>query len=184
LIKMIKAILMDFGDTIVVEEEGKRLSDMELKPVAGAGKFLEEFSSVPIMIISNTIHSNHRDIEKLLEELGFIRHIRRVITSLDFGSPKPDPGIYQSALEPLGVKPNEAVMIGDRMDVDIEGAHRAGIVSIHLHWRSRHDDKKAPSLVEPTYRVASFAEASKVLRKLMPGGSCTPDPSTANRSGA
>ena len=167
--RMIKALLMDFGDTIVVEEEGKRLSDMELTPVKGVDKFLQEFSSLPIVIISNTIHSGHEDIERLLDELGFLRFIRKVITSLDTGVAKPDPRIFKFALEYLDLKPEDVMMIGDRMDVDIEGANRAGIANIHLHWRSRHDNKMASSQLTPTYCVKTFEESAEIVRKLSKG---------------
>jgi len=163
---MIKAIFMDFGDTVVVEEEGKKLSDMKLEPVKGVGKFLEEFSSkIPIIIISNTIHSREGDILKLLKELGFLNYIRKVVTSLDFGVEKPDPRIYQSALSLLELAPEEAIMIGDRIDTDILGAKEAGMKSIHLHWRERHDGEAKNSTAQPTYQFASFDEISKFLRK-------------------
>ena len=162
---MIKAIFMDFGDTIVVEEEGKRLSDMELRSVDGAAAFMKEFSKVPIVIISNTIHSSHTDIERLLTELGLLQHVRKVITSLDFGVPKPDPRIFQAALDVVKVKAAEAIMIGDRVDMDILGADRAGIPSIHLHWRARHDDKIALARVQPTYRAENYEQVSQILKK-------------------
>lgn len=38
---------------------------------------------------------------------------------------KPDPGIFHSALDRLG--PGRALMIGDRLDSDLAGAHAAGI---------------------------------------------------------
>jgi ribonucleotide monophosphatase NagD (HAD superfamily) len=38
---------------------------------------------------------------------------------------KPDPGIFRSALDRLG--PGRALMIGDRIDSDLAGAHAAGI---------------------------------------------------------
>ncbi|MBI4398522.1 MAG: HAD family hydrolase [Candidatus Omnitrophica bacterium] len=161
---MIKALLMDFGDTIVVEEEGKRLSDMALCPVPGVRDFLEEFSRLPIVIVSNTIHSNSRDIRQLVRQLGLNQYIHSITTSMDCGAAKPDPRIFHSALEPLGVRAAESVMIGDRMDVDIEGARRAGIKSIHLFWRARHEKKRPSCDIQPDARVENYEELSRVLR--------------------
>jgi 4-nitrophenyl phosphatase len=40
---------------------------------------------------------------------------------------KPEPGLFHIGLHRLGgLPPTEAVMIGDRLDTDIAGAHRAG----------------------------------------------------------
>ena len=40
---------------------------------------------------------------------------------------KPQPGIYRQALARLGVAPEHAVMLGDRLETDILGGHRAGL---------------------------------------------------------
>lgn len=43
---------------------------------------------------------------------------------------KPEPGIYQQALTRLGVAASDAVMVGDRLETDILGGHRAGLRTI------------------------------------------------------
>ncbi|MBQ6322803.1 MAG: YqeG family HAD IIIA-type phosphatase [Lachnospiraceae bacterium] len=43
---------------------------------------------------------------------------------------KPDPAAYLEACRRLGVRPDQAVMIGDQLFTDIRGANRAGIDSI------------------------------------------------------
>ncbi|MBA3689110.1 MAG: HAD-IIA family hydrolase [Chloroflexi bacterium] len=43
---------------------------------------------------------------------------------------KPEPGIFSAILERAGVRPEEAVAIGDNPDADIVAAHRAGMRSI------------------------------------------------------
>jgi 4-nitrophenyl phosphatase len=40
---------------------------------------------------------------------------------------KPEPGIFEAALQHLGVSPAETVMVGDRLETDILGGHRAGL---------------------------------------------------------
>jgi len=159
---------MDFGDTIVVEEEGKQLSDMQLCPVNGVEDFLKEFSEqVTIVILSNTIHSREDDIRKLIEQLGFISYIDKIITSLDMGVAKPDPKIYEIALQQLNLKADEVLMIGDRLDTDILGAEKANILSLHLHWRDRHDEKSKSVEVHPTYKAENYTEVKNILRPLV-----------------
>ncbi len=43
---------------------------------------------------------------------------------------KPQPGIFQQALAILGARAEETVMLGDRLETDILGAHRAGLKTI------------------------------------------------------
>lgn len=43
---------------------------------------------------------------------------------------KPEPGIFEAALNHLGVTAAEAVMVGDRLETDILGGHRAGLRTI------------------------------------------------------
>ncbi|HFQ95492.1 MAG TPA: HAD family hydrolase [Anaerolineae bacterium] len=43
---------------------------------------------------------------------------------------KPQPGIFRQALAILGAQPEETVMLGDRLETDILGAHRAGLKTI------------------------------------------------------
>jgi len=43
---------------------------------------------------------------------------------------KPETGIFQQALAILGSRPEETVMLGDRLETDILGGHRAGLKTI------------------------------------------------------
>lgn len=45
---------------------------------------------------------------------------------------KPDPRIFLAACEDLGLEPSEVAYVGDRPDVDAEGAARAGLTGIWL----------------------------------------------------
>jgi len=46
---------------------------------------------------------------------------------------KPDPAIFQRALEQLGVRPEQAVMVGDNYAHDIEGAAQVGMQTIWVN---------------------------------------------------
>jgi ribonucleotide monophosphatase NagD (HAD superfamily) len=43
---------------------------------------------------------------------------------------KPERAMFAAILESTGVRPDEALMVGDNPDSDIAGAHRAGIPSL------------------------------------------------------
>jgi putative hydrolase of the HAD superfamily len=48
------------------------------------------------------------------------------------GKKKPDPEIFNYALKVGGVRPPEAVMIGDSLEADVEGALNVGMHAIHF----------------------------------------------------
>ncbi|MBE5901352.1 MAG: HAD family hydrolase [Lachnospiraceae bacterium] len=67
-----------------------------------------------------------------MQQHGILQFIDLVIASAEEGVAKPDPRIYQIALERSGCKPENAVMIGDRIDNDIVPAKRMGIKTIWI----------------------------------------------------
>ena len=55
----------------------------------------------------------------------------KMIISAEVGAAKPEPKIFQIALEQFGVKPNEAVFVDDFL-INIEGCEKVGIKGIHF----------------------------------------------------
>lgn len=55
----------------------------------------------------------------------------KMIISAEVGVAKPEPKIFQIALEQFGVKPNEAVFVDDFL-INIEGCEKVGIKGIHF----------------------------------------------------
>ncbi|MBN1161387.1 MAG: HAD family hydrolase [Dehalococcoidales bacterium] len=78
------------------------------------------------------ISNIERDMTATLEKLGLASRLDSVVTSQDAGFTKPQPEIFNYALDKAGVKPDEAVYIGDQYQVDVIGAERAGMKGILL----------------------------------------------------
>jgi epoxide hydrolase-like predicted phosphatase len=55
----------------------------------------------------------------------------KMIISAEVGAAKPEPKIFQIALEQFGVMPNEAVFVDDFL-INIEGSEKVGIKGIHF----------------------------------------------------
>ncbi len=62
---------------------------------------------------------------------------------------KPEPTMYQIALELLGGSPAQTLMIGDRLETDIAGAHNAGTRSVLLLTGVSRRDELADSPYQP-----------------------------------
>lgn len=86
-----------------------------------------------------------------------------IVASAEEGCEKPDLKIFEIALERADCKPEEAVMIGDRLDNDIAPANKMGMKTIWVRqgfakYQSASSDKE-----QPTYTVDSIADLAEVL---------------------
>lgn len=68
--------------------------------------------------------------EKRLESWGLMKYIKLVVASAEEGVAKPDSEIFLRALKRADCLPENAFMIGDRIDNDIEPANRLGMRTI------------------------------------------------------
>lgn len=71
-------------------------------------------------------------VEEALEAAGLRHYFDVVIDSAVVGVEKPDPRIFQAALDRLGVVPEEALYVGDLYQVDVVGARAAGMEAVLL----------------------------------------------------
>ena len=82
-----------------------------------------------------------------------------IVLSEEVGCQKPNPRIYEEALRMNGVSAEEAVMIGDSWNSDIQGAINAGIDQI---WIRKSQDP-LPEGQSATYIVKSLDEVMEIL---------------------
>ena len=55
------------------------------------------------------------------------------VSSSEHGLMKPHPSIFAAALQLAGVRPEEALMVGDNLKQDVDGAIRAGMRGVLIH---------------------------------------------------
>jgi putative hydrolase of the HAD superfamily len=66
-----------------------------------------------------------------------IRNYFKTITNSEMvGVKKPNPRIFNFALDSANANPDESVMIGDSLEADIEGAHNIGMETIYFDYRN------------------------------------------------
>lgn len=74
----------------------------------------------------------------------FVAHheldVDAIVGSRAHGYVKPHPTIFQAALEQLGLAPADAVMVGDSLEEDVEGAQALGMRAILMDRQERHPD--------------------------------------------
>ena len=151
----LQGVFFDVGNTLVMEEPGLHLWEMQLQPVAGAVETLTLLHArYRLGVISNTVGSGDAEVAEVLEKVGLRGMIDALVTSRDFGRSKPDPSIYREAARRLGVPLELTCMVGDRLDTDIAGALRAGIPGVWL----QHPGSAAIDGITPTHTIQRLTE--------------------------
>ena len=70
-----------------------------------------------------------------------IRSYFKTITNSEMvGVKKPNPKIFNFALELANAIPRESIMIGDSLEADVEGAAKIGMDTIHFDYKNLHNN--------------------------------------------
>lgn len=75
--------------------------------------------------------------QQKIQAMGIADYFSVILVSAEEGVHKPNPEIFQRAANRLGVKPNEAIFVGDNPKADVEGAQGFGMKAIWKraeHW--------------------------------------------------
>lgn len=92
--------------------------------------------------------------EDRLEKWGIMKYIDLVIASAEEGVSKPNPKIFEIALQKAKCKSDKAIMIGDRIDNDIVPAKKLGMRTIWVkqgfggYWQITGDAEKPDHMIE------------------------------------
>lgn len=82
-------------------------------------------------IITNGFHGvQHNKLQKS----GLMPYFSSVTTSEEVGLKKPNPVIFQKALEKAQAKPQESLMVGDTFEADILGAEAVGMYTLFYNY--------------------------------------------------
>ncbi|MDM2963382.1 pyrimidine 5'-nucleotidase [Citrobacter sp. CK201] len=97
-----------------------------------------------------------------LERTGLRDRFDLLVISEEVGVAKPDPRIFDYALEQAGSPDRSRVlMVGDTAESDILGGINAGLSTC---WLNAHH-REQPAGIEPTWTVASLSELEQLLCK-------------------
>lgn len=110
--------------------------DMWTRPAPGAAEGLARLggTGAKLAIVSNA----DGQVERILSDLEICQvgegpgtPVDAVLDSHVVGVAKPDPRIFEIALEELGVEPERAAHVGDIVGADVEGARASGVHPLH-----------------------------------------------------
>lgn len=158
-----------FGDPISAARAGEIADAYRLayctdwRAVPGAGDLLRALRACHLRlgVVTNNLVSEQ--VQKM-ERLGFSPLVDALVVSEEVGSIKPDPRIFHVALERLGTRREDAVMVGDAWQADIVGAGRAGIAAV---WLDRQGQGVPDPAVPLAARLAALEPVEEVAEKLV-----------------
>jgi putative hydrolase of the HAD superfamily len=113
-------------------------------------------AGIRIGLISNT----QRCLASFQSHFELQGLIAATVSSFEHGRMKPHPSIFTAALERLAVPAVDAVMVGDSVRQDIEGALGAGMRAVLLH-RGDNPPARAAELGVPV--IKSLRELPPLL---------------------
>ncbi len=140
-----------FGDTVLKLGAVKPKWEPSLEVLyADAQDVLEALHKrYKIGIIANQVPG----CQERLKKMGIARFVDLVVSSAEAGVSKPDPKIFQIALLKSGCQPQNALMIGDRIDNDILPANRLGMRTVWVkqgygqYWKIRNAEESPDASV-------------------------------------
>ncbi len=95
-----------------------------------------------------------------LDDWGIGKYFYLVIASAEEGIEKPNPKIFQIALDRANCLPENAIMVGDRIDNDIIPAKQLGMKTV---WIKQGFAAYQPDSGIADYTVNTLKETSKIL---------------------
>jgi len=135
---MWRAALQRYGieDEALAKRLAARFDELRLERVELFPESLPVLTSLrgkyKMAVITNGFAETH---ERKIAQLELHRFFDVVVLAGELEMAKPDPAVFAHAMELVGVGPDESVMVGDRYDRDIEGAHAAGMRAIWIRVR-------------------------------------------------
>lgn len=103
------------------------------------------------------ISNSHRCLASFQEHFELRGLITAAVSSSEHGYMKPHPSIFEAALTLVGVEASRALMVGDSVAHDIDGARRVGMRGILVH----RSDAPTPAAGVPVIR--SMAELPALI---------------------
>jgi FMN phosphatase YigB (HAD superfamily) len=164
------AILFDLGDVIMQEvtelrDDDGNTTSADLVPEMGEALRVIKKSVHKMGLVADTRSKtawnvlHQHDLYDLFDAFGISEQV---------GCEKPDPRIFRSVLDALGIASGDyarVLMVGNNLVRDVRGANRLGLVSVWFHWNDRY--LADPDFVDvPAHEVHSAHELTGLIRQI------------------
>ena len=113
-------------------------------------------------LVANSWPDPARLLRADVQAFGLADLLDVLVFSEEVGARKPQPEIFLHALRQLGVEPENAMFVGDRLETDVQGAARVGMATVQALW-FRADDTRG---IEPDFMAFTPMDVLNAVRRL------------------
>jgi putative hydrolase of the HAD superfamily len=167
---LVRQLLGEFGVSVDDDELGRFLEaehrawDPARRLASHTPALLETLRErgLKLGLVSNAFDPGwllHRD----LEQMGLAGRLDFSVFSSEIGVRKPHRAIFERALTVLGVEPEKALFVGDRLYEDIRGAGELGMTTVQALW-FRLDEN--PDGLDPDHQAFTQMDVLNIVRRL------------------
>lgn len=121
-----------------------------------AKEILENLKETHILALV-TVGSRSFQIDKL-EKAGIDRSIFSNIATLENSIKKP---FYEGLIQEFSVPPENAIVCGDRVEVDLIPGHELGMQTVHMQWGR---GKNIPKESWVDYQISNLSELKRIVQ--------------------
>jgi HAD superfamily hydrolase (TIGR01549 family) len=165
------AVLFDLGDVLMVEEteekdETATTQRADLYPGAADLLWRLRREGYLLGLVADTRPGTYQNV---LRQHDIYDAFDVFAISEELGCEKPDPRMFQHALDGLGLFAAEAgrvAMVGNNLARDVHGANAVGMVSIWLRHNDRYRTVPGGDHEQPCYTAHSCAEVYDIIRRI------------------
>jgi putative hydrolase of the HAD superfamily len=174
----ILAVCFDFGDTLVdeaTEVKDETQTSLRGELIPGAGELLHELRrrGYRLALVADGRPGTYLNV---LTQHSLYALFEAFAISELLGTLKPDSRMFSHALQQLGIQPPDygrTVMVGNRLDRDVQGANLLGMVSVWMDWSPRQAKTPADPSQRPRYTIHQPLELLAVLDELEATGAAS-----------
>ncbi|MGB9681646.1 MAG: HAD family hydrolase [bacterium] len=167
----IMAILFDLGDTLM--DEATEIKDifgvtLDANLIDGVEEVIRSLrkSGYRLALVADTRIGTYKNV---LSKYGLIDYFDCFAISEELGYEKPDPRIFLSALNSLGIEKAEyknTLMVGNNLKRDIVGANGLGLISVWFHWNDRYPSNPQSKEETPRYEIKDIIELLSLIEMI------------------
>lgn len=148
------ALARELGEAFVVQRRARHMLFPDVLPALAALRATHRLG-----LLTNGAVCLQRE---KIDACGLTSRFDAIVVSGELGVGKPDPSVFAHILARLGTSPGEAVMVGDSLARDVEGALAAGLSAIWLNRGGEREGSPPSGAIE----VAGLDELVLVLQAL------------------
>jgi putative hydrolase of the HAD superfamily len=158
---MIKHLLFDWGDTLMVDNPALTTPMAEWDSVSACTGVTETLPKLavllPCSVVSNASQSDGLMMKKAFERVNLTSFLTHFLTPNEIKAHKPTPEFFTNAAALVGVNPIECCMIGNSYESDIVGAKGVGMKTVMI-TKQKGDFPKAEYVIGDFSKLAEIFE--------------------------